>query len=395
MIPVVKRRIAFFKFYKMEENLIPWEELIPISISRDVLCDRLIARGDCAERSTGMKLIAVATRRGLLGLSGEGDQLKCAKRKEEQVMKEKPRAVVGLGELLKSKKPIDNYNNEKKEEELNLSTEQKTVVQLVEQGENVFFTGSAGVGKSFLLKHLVKREMNRRGDNRVYCTSLTGLASCNIDGITIFSFAGIGLGKEDADVLVEQIIENRTALRRWRLVELLFIDEVSMLDATLFEKLELIARKVRNSSAVFGGIQICLSGDFFQLPPIGLGKDLNVRFCFVSVFFFFKSKVMMTLTTLKQESSMWNLVITSHVVLTTIYRQKEERFITFLNNFRKGIVDRVLLLAELSKERKRAEFSLDDEVKVEPTTLFARNVDVVRYLYLYIYMNAPQNKNKQ
>ena len=92
---------------------------------------------------------------------------------------------------------------------------------------------------------------------------------------------------------------------------------------------------------------------------------------------------------------MWNLVITNHVVLTTIYRQKEERFITFLNNFRKGIVDRVLLLAELSKERKRAEFSLDDEVKVEPTTLFARNVDVVRYLYLYIYMNAPQNKSKQ
>jgi len=166
-----------------------------------------------------------------------------------------------------------------------LSPEQRKVVDLVGNGENVFFSGSAGVGKSFLLKHLVKRESLRRvsSPGTVISTSLTGLASCNIDGVTIHSFAGIGLGLGSAEELATWVCQNRLALRRWRQVELLFIDEVSMLDASLFEKLEYIVRVTRNSTRVFGGIQLCLSGDFFQLPPVGLGQG-GVRFCFVSPF---------------------------------------------------------------------------------------------------------------
>ncbi|KAI0733992.1 PIF1-like helicase-domain-containing protein [Fomitopsis betulina] len=132
-----------------------------------------------------------------------------------------------------------------------LSAEQQEVLDMVKSGQNVFFTGSAGTGKSVLLSEIIRA---RRGDlysDRLAITAATGIAAVNIGGCTLHSWAGIGLGKESAEKLVGKFLGqdhyNRehwhgaraytsTALR-WRKVETLIIDEISMIDGVLFDKL--------------------------------------------------------------------------------------------------------------------------------------------------------------
>lgn len=90
-----------------------------------------------------------------------------------------------------------------------LSDEQRSVLEaVVDKGKSIFFTGSAGTGKSVLMREIIKklREKYRREPDRVAVTASTGLAACNIEGVTLHSFAGIGLGKESAQELVKKVM---------------------------------------------------------------------------------------------------------------------------------------------------------------------------------------------
>jgi ATP-dependent DNA helicase PIF1 len=157
----------------------------------------------------------------------------------------------------------------------------------------VFFTGSAGVGKSFLLKYLIEHVLGgssvssssssssrsssaaaalaydgyrsgygsgggRGGGggavafSSVAVTASTGLAAVGIGGTTLHSWAGIGLGKEPADVLASKLRGNRTTAARWRSTRVLVIDEISMIGAPLFDKLEYIARQLCDANRPFG-----------------------------------------------------------------------------------------------------------------------------------------------
>ena len=101
----------------------------------------------------------------------------------------------------------------------------------------------------------------------------------------------VGLGEESVTKCVSKILKNKKAKQRWQTCEVLIIDgicllhdhncfvEISMLDGRLFDKLEAVARRVRGKDDCFGGIQVIACGDFFQLPPVGLGKN-NVIYCF-------------------------------------------------------------------------------------------------------------------
>ena len=152
-----------------------------------------------------------------------------------------------------------------------LSEEQQHVLDLVvDKKKSVFFTGSAGTGKSVLMREIISslRKIYKREPDRVAVTASTGLAACNVGGVTLHSFAGIGLGKEDAPELVRKIKRNQKAKHRWMRTKVLIIDEVSMVDGDLFDKLETIARQLRNNGRPFGGIQLVITGDFFQLPPV-------------------------------------------------------------------------------------------------------------------------------
>lgn len=191
---------------------------------------------------------------------------------------------------------------------ISLSSEQQHVLDLVvKKGQSVFFTGPAGTGKSVLMRAIIAELKKKwaREPERLSVTASTGLAACNIGGQTLHSFAGIGLGKEDAPTLVKKIRRNAKAKNRWLRTKTLIIDEVSMVDGDLFDKLSQIARILRNNGRAFGGIQVVITGDFFQLPPVPDGGKKEAKFAF--------------------DAATWNTSIDHTIGLTQVFRQKDPR----------------------------------------------------------------------
>lgn len=206
-----------------------------------------------------------------------------------------------------------------------LTEEQKYVLDKVIKGRtNLFFTGSAGTGKSVLLREVIRRFRETIGDpTKLQVTASTGIAALNIGGVTLHSFAGIGLGELPVQDLLRRIKGTKSTYQRWLRTEILVIDEISMVSAELFDLLDRIAREVRQNTRPFGGIQVVVSGDFFQLPPvseeraIGTGKDLDCRFAF--------------------EANSWNNTFPQTYKLTKVFRQTDTAFIRMLNELRLGI----------------------------------------------------------
>ena len=159
-----------------------------------------------------------------------------------------------------------------------LSSEQDYVFGEVMSGKNVFLTGCGGTGKSFLTNHLITALKEKYGKTSVAITATTGIAACQIGGTSLHNFAGIGLGNGTVEELVDRISRNKRVCDRWKKTKCLIVDEISMLDGDLFDKLEAVAREIRKDDRPFGGIQLLLVGDFLQLPPIK--KNGQVKFCF-------------------------------------------------------------------------------------------------------------------
>jgi len=163
-----------------------------------------------------------------------------------------------------------------------LDEQQQRVVTAIKVGRNVFITGVAGTGKSFLLRHLIDRVLPALG-KRVYTTASTGVAGVAIGGTTLHSFAGVGLGEQPVEILIKKVKNNRFKSRSWQQADVLIVDEVSMLDAKFFEKRDKIGRAVRYQPKLpFGGIQLLLTGDFLQLPPVNKTKIKGAVFAFES-----------------------------------------------------------------------------------------------------------------
>jgi ATP-dependent DNA helicase PIF1 len=188
-----------------------------------------------------------------------------------------------------------------------LSEEQRSVLALVTQKkQSVFFTGSAGTGKSVLMRSVIAdlRKTYAKEPDRVAVTASTGLAACNIGGVTLHSFGGIGLGKESVPDLVKKIKRNVKAKTRWMRTKILVIDEISMVDGELFDKLEGIARTLRNNGRPFGGIQLVITGDFFQLPPVpDFQKNRGITFAF--------------------DAKTWSTSINHTIGLSQVFRQRD------------------------------------------------------------------------
>ncbi|KAJ6444754.1 mitochondrial DNA helicase (Pif1) [Purpureocillium lavendulum] len=203
---------------------------------------------------------------------------------------------------------------------ISLSSEQRHVLDLVvNKGTSVFFTGPAGAGKSVLMRAIIQelRDKYKRDPERVAVTASTGLAACNIGGMTLHSFSGIGLGKEDASTLIKKIRRNPKAKNRWLRTKCLVIDEVSMVDGDLFDKLSQIGRTIRNNGRPWGGIQLVITGDFFQLPPVpDYDKKREVKFAF--------------------DAATWSTSIDHTIGLTQVFRQRDPVFARMLNEMRLG-----------------------------------------------------------
>ncbi|KAK8802104.1 hypothetical protein WA158_006499 [Blastocystis sp. Blastoise] len=250
------------------------------------------------------------------------------------------------------------------EEDLkDLSDEQKKAYLYCLLGYNVFFTGDAGTGKSYVLKKIVNMKKQLHSENSIYVTASTGIAACNIGGITLHSFAGIGLGDKDVTFLHRKIRSNKKCLDRWKQCEVLFIDEISMLDGHLFDTLEYLARKVRNNNNPFGGIQVILCGDFFQLPPVGLGRD-GVIYCF--------------------QANCWKTTIQRYICLKTVYRQKDTKLQQLLREIRHGTVSASSLQLIAAMENT----NLDIEKDIKPTRRHLS--DLAGNIYRYIAKDSGE-----
>lgn len=142
---------------------------------------------------------------------------------------------------------------------------QKKIIENLKDGKNVMMLGIAGSGKSYLINNLQAFLPNKK----VYLTSTTGVSAININGSTVHSFFGVGLGVERKEILYDKMKYYKKVVQR--LVQdniIIVIDEVSMLTADLLTKIDYILRKTRRTEKIFGGVQFLFSGDFLQLETI-------------------------------------------------------------------------------------------------------------------------------
>nr|QBK87070.1 MAG: RecD helicase /ATP-dependent exoDNAse [Marseillevirus LCMAC103] len=148
------------------------------------------------------------------------------------------------------------------------------VLEAIHNKWNILLHGPGGCGKTYTIAKLINALTIANPDAVIACTALTGVAAANlrgsipVDAQTLHRWAGVQLAHGPADQLVRKLYRNREALDRWRTTDILFVDEISMLGKELFEKFDYIARSVRTMRKPFGGIQLVLSGDFLQLPPV-------------------------------------------------------------------------------------------------------------------------------
>ena len=157
-----------------------------------------------------------------------------------------------------------------------MNEKQCSAVDAFIRRESIFLTGSAGTGKSFTLKEICR--VARTLHLKVGLTATSGSAAHLIGGRTLHSFLSIGLAKQSAQTLAAQTRQKyKPTYKSIRALDVLIIEEISMMDMELFEKVSDYLSLIRENSKPFGGLQVLFIGDFCQLPPVRMTK-----FCFKS-----------------------------------------------------------------------------------------------------------------
>ena len=200
------------------------------------------------------------------------------------------------------------------------ASQQHVFDKLLIECRSVAIVSQAGTGKSHIIKH-IKKYCN---DNkmRFAITAMTGVAASIIGGQTIHRWSGLKLLDKPIDISVASVRKNHSIMKKWKDVQILVIDEISMMDKSTFEKLHYVAQIIRkNHDDFFGGIRVFLSGDFYQLPPIK-----TTEMCF--------------------ESHIWKQYLQSALCvfdLKEILRQNDPVFTHILKNIREGIITKDIM----------------------------------------------------
>ncbi|MCH9740414.1 MAG: AAA family ATPase [Epsilonproteobacteria bacterium] len=227
---------------------------------------------------------------------------------------------------------------------------QLTALNILKSGQNVFITGSAGTGKTYLLNQFIQYLKERR----IYPTVVapTGIAASHLKGQTIHSFFALGIRDTVVDNgYVEFLLKKSYLKSRFSKLKLLIIDEVSMVSPEIFASMDKVLRAFKNSPEPFGGVQVVISGDFFQLPPVS--KE-------------FKEK------RFAWQSPVWKALGLKSCYLNEKFRQDDNQLIEILDDIRSGTV------STQSHETLESCFYKELDAKFTPTKLYTHNIDVDR-----------------
>lgn len=227
---------------------------------------------------------------------------------------------------------------------------QAQALDILKTGANVFLTGEPGAGKTHTINQYVAYLREHGIDPAI--TASTGIAATHIQGQTIHSWSGIGIRQSLSPYDLDQIGSTEYIVRRIQKTAVLIIDEVSMIDARTLEMVDQVCREIRHSEEAFGGMQVILVGDFFQLPPVSkMGSEPKFAF----------------------ECDAWKHMRPVICYLTEQHRQSDKRYLSVLTAIRKNIYNETH--HEYLQERQIDQAAAHAHTSTV-TRLFPHNADV-------------------
>jgi len=226
---------------------------------------------------------------------------------------------------------------------------QNTALNILKTGNNVFITGSAGTGKTYLLNKFTFYLKSRKIVPTIVAP--TGIAASHLRGQTIHSYFSLGIRSEVDDYYIESLLEKKYLQTRFSHLKVLIIDEISMVSPEIFSSIDKILQAFKKNTLPFGGVQTILSGDFFQLPPISRTPS-DKRFAW--------------------QSPSWKELGLKTCYLEEKFRQDDNVLISILDEIRSGSV------SSNSYDVLNARFHKDLDIVFTPTKLYTHNMDVDR-----------------
>jgi ATP-dependent exoDNAse (exonuclease V) alpha subunit len=224
---------------------------------------------------------------------------------------------------------------------------QKTALDILKLGYNVFLTGPAGSGKTYLLKQYIAYLKSK--NIGVAVTASTGIAATHMNGQTIHSWSGMGISDVFNEADFDKIAKRGYQQDRFKKTKVLIIDEVSMLHAHQLDIVNKICKRFKEPFLAFGGLQVILCGDFFQLPPVTkFGEE--ARFVI--------------------ESEAWMEMDLKVCYLEEQHRQEDRQMLKILNDIRTQSCDAKTKKLLISRGNKEIENT------ARPTRLYTHNANV-------------------
>ena len=225
---------------------------------------------------------------------------------------------------------------------------QKEALDLLMMGHSVFLTGQAGSGKTYLLTKYI--EFLKSHNVGVAVTASTGIAATHLNGITIHSWSGIGIKDSLDKKHLSRLLANENIMARIRKAKVLIIDEISMFHSYRLDMVDQICKTLRHNNTPFGGLQVILCGDFFQLPPVTDPGQPQSCFAF--------------------KSDSWQELDLKICYLDEQHRQLDDSFLKVLNSIRTSDV------TEFTFEKLAGRLNKTLSPGIIPSKLYTHNVDV-------------------
>ncbi len=226
---------------------------------------------------------------------------------------------------------------------------QEEALDILKLGHNVFLVGAAGSGKTYVLNQYIKYLQKKAIE--VGITASTGIAATHLNGMTIHSFSGMGIKDSLTQADFKKLLKDSRFKKRFTKTHVLIIDEISMLHGTQLDMVDEICRKFKEPFKPFGGMQVILCGDLFQLPPVSKKGE---KAQFVS------------------SSRAWQTMSLNICYLSQQYRQQDRKLSNILNDIRQERVSEHTLVPLRESYRREIANGLT------PTKLYTHNLDVDR-----------------